>query len=261
MAPTRGGGRGRTDPRRRHPRAVGWVRPRPPRPVGGDRAVRRKALRSAIRPVISGIVLAAGSARRFGSTKQLVLFRGRPLAQHALDALASAGIDEIVVVTGHDADRVEAALLLPPQGRFVRNADHASGQSSSLAVGLHDLAEDSEGAVVLLADQPGVTDAEVRALTDAFEGRTEPHRAGSPTRTVPGRRCSPARSTPRPATCTATSALVRSWPRIRIGSKTSLSPSRPPPTSTARRTSRTTDQLRRRRTIVRSLGCSNPNRA
>jgi molybdenum cofactor cytidylyltransferase len=120
--------------------------------------------------VISGIVLAAGEGRRFGATKQVVPYRGRPLAQYAVDALASAGIDEIVVVIGHDADRVEAALFLPPQGRFVRNADHASGQSSSLAVGLHDLAADSEGAVVLLADQPGVTDAEVRALTDAFGG-------------------------------------------------------------------------------------------
>jgi molybdenum cofactor cytidylyltransferase len=119
--------------------------------------------------VISGIVLAAGSARRFGSTKQLVAFRGRPLAQHAVDALASAGVDEIVVVTGHDAERVEEGLALPPQGRFVRNADHATGQSSSLAAGLHDLADDSEGAVVLLADQPGVTDAEVRALVEAFE--------------------------------------------------------------------------------------------
>jgi molybdenum cofactor cytidylyltransferase len=119
--------------------------------------------------VISGIILAAGAGHRFGATKQVVLFRGRPLAQHAVDALASAGIDELVVVTGHDAERVEAALALPPQGRFVRNADHPTGQSSSLAAGLHDLAADSEGAVVLLADQPGVTDAEVRALVDAFQ--------------------------------------------------------------------------------------------
>jgi molybdenum cofactor cytidylyltransferase len=119
--------------------------------------------------VISGIVLAAGAGRRFGATKQVVPYRGRPLAQHAIDALASAGIGEIVVVTGHDADRVEGALALPPHGRFVRNPDHATGQSSSLAVGLHDLADDSEGAVVLLADQPGVTDAEVRALIESFE--------------------------------------------------------------------------------------------
>ena len=119
--------------------------------------------------MISGIVLAAGSGRRFGATKQVVPYRGKPLAQHAVDALASASVGEVVVVTGHDADEVERALALPPQGRFVRNADHATGQASSLAAGLHHLDHDSEGAVVLLADQPGVTDAEVRALIDAFE--------------------------------------------------------------------------------------------
>jgi molybdenum cofactor cytidylyltransferase len=118
--------------------------------------------------VISGIVLAAGSGSRFGDTKQLATFRGRPLAQHAIDALTGGGVGEIVVVTGHDADAVERALRLPPHGRYVRNPDHATGQASSLAAGLHGLAADSEAAVVLLADQPGVTDAEVRALVEAF---------------------------------------------------------------------------------------------
>ena len=119
--------------------------------------------------MISGIVLAAGSGTRFGGTKQLALHHGKPLAQYAIDALASAGVDELVVVTGHDADAVERALRLPPQGRFVLKPDHGTGQSSSLSAGLHALSDDSEGAVVLLADQPGVTDAEVRAMIDAFE--------------------------------------------------------------------------------------------
>lgn len=118
--------------------------------------------------MISGIVLAAGSGTRFGGTKQLAAFRGKPLGQHAVDALASAGVDEIVVVTGHDAPEVERAIRLPPQGRFARNLDHASGQASSLAAGLHALGGQSEAAVILLADQPGVTDAEVRALVEAF---------------------------------------------------------------------------------------------
>lgn len=118
--------------------------------------------------MISGIVLAAGSGTRFGGTKQLAEFRGKPLAQHAVETLASAGADEILVVTGHDASHVERGIRLPPQGRFVRNPDHASGQSSSLAAGLHAVAGTSEAAVILLADQPGVTDAEVRALIDAF---------------------------------------------------------------------------------------------
>jgi molybdenum cofactor cytidylyltransferase len=118
--------------------------------------------------VISGIVLAAGAGTRFGGTKQLAPHRGAPLAQHAVDALTAAGVGELVVVTGHDAHEVERALRLPPHGRFVRNPDHASGQASSLSAGLRALADASEAAVVLLADQPGVTDAEVRALIDAF---------------------------------------------------------------------------------------------
>lgn len=118
--------------------------------------------------MISGVVLAAGSGSRFGGTKQLAELRGKPLVQYAVDALSSAGVGEIVIVTGHDAEAVERALRLPPQGRSVRSPDHASGQASSLAAGLHALGDDSEAAVVLLADQPGVTDAEVRALIDAF---------------------------------------------------------------------------------------------
>lgn len=118
--------------------------------------------------MISGIVLAAGFGSRFGGTKQLAIFRGKPLAQHPVDALASAGVHEIVVVTGHDAESVETSIHLPPHARFVRNPDHASGLASSLGAGLHAVAEDSEAAIVLLADQPGITDAELRALIDAF---------------------------------------------------------------------------------------------
>ena len=116
--------------------------------------------------MISGVVLAAGEARRFGSTKQLVLLEDRPLVLHAVDALLDAGVDEIVVVTGHDADRVEA--LLPDTVRIVRNPAYRDGQSTSLAAALHALDDASEAAVVLMADQPGVTSDDVRALIDAF---------------------------------------------------------------------------------------------
>jgi molybdenum cofactor cytidylyltransferase len=118
--------------------------------------------------MISGIVLAAGSATRFGSTKQLAMVNGKPLAQYAVDALAEVGADELVVVTGHDADAVEAALTLPAAGRFARNLDHRRGQSSSLAAALRDLDDRSEAAIVLMADQPGVSARDLRALIDRF---------------------------------------------------------------------------------------------
>ena len=45
---------------------------------------------------------------------------------------------------------------------------HRDGQATSLAAGLHAVSDDSEAAVVLLADQPGVTTEDVTALVDGF---------------------------------------------------------------------------------------------
>jgi len=118
--------------------------------------------------VISGVVLAAGTGSRFGATKQLVVVDGKPLAQHAVDALVEADVDELVVVTGHDAVRVASGLFLPPDVRVVYNAAYRDGQATSLAAALHALDDQSEAAVVLMADQPGVTAEVVRALVARF---------------------------------------------------------------------------------------------
>ena len=121
--------------------------------------------------MITGIVLAAGSSTRFGRTKQVELYHGAPLAQRPVDALEAAGVDEIVIVVGHEAPAVRDALRLPANARIVENAGHADGQASSLIVGLRSAGDDSDGAVVLLADQPGIGARHVRALVGAFEVR------------------------------------------------------------------------------------------
>jgi molybdenum cofactor cytidylyltransferase len=124
--------------------------------------------------VISALVLAAGSATRFGRTKQLEVLRDKPLPQHAIDAAVEAGLGEIVVVLGHDADAVEAALRLPASARVVRNPAYASGLASSLAAGLRALGGAADAAIVLLGDQPGITATHLRALVDAFHHRSSP---------------------------------------------------------------------------------------
>ena len=94
---------------------------------------------------------------------------GKPLVRHAVDAAIDAGLAEIVVVLGHEADRVLEALgELPTICRTVINPRFGDGQSSSLAVGLQTASEESQAAVVLLADQPGVSAATVGALVRAF---------------------------------------------------------------------------------------------
>ena len=116
--------------------------------------------------MISGVVLAAGTSSRFGSTKQVAVVDGKPLVVHAIDALREAGVGELIVVVGHDADVVEAAL--PDDALIVRNPAYRDGQATSLAAALHAAAADSEAAVVLQADQPGVTAHDLRALIGGF---------------------------------------------------------------------------------------------
>ncbi len=59
------------------------------------------------------VIMAAGKGTRMKSSVPKVLQRlgGKPLVQHVLDTAASLGAGQVVVVTGHSADVVEAALL------------------------------------------------------------------------------------------------------------------------------------------------------
>jgi molybdenum cofactor cytidylyltransferase len=121
--------------------------------------------------VIAAVVLAAGTGSRFGGTKQLATYGGRPLVRHAVDAARGAGIEEVVVVVGHDADSVAAAA---GEVRVVSNPRYAEGLSTSLAAGLCALGPEVDSAVVLLADQPGIDADLVRTLLVGAEHREEP---------------------------------------------------------------------------------------
>jgi molybdenum cofactor cytidylyltransferase len=126
--------------------------------------------------MITGVVLAAGTSSRLRGArpKQLLELDDRPLVQHAVDVAAEAGLDEVVVVTGHAADDVEAALRLPPNARAVRNPAFAEGMAGSLRVGLAAAGPTSDAVVVLLADQPGVSADTIREVVEAFRSSGSP---------------------------------------------------------------------------------------
>jgi CTP:molybdopterin cytidylyltransferase MocA len=117
---------------------------------------------------VVAIVLAAGAATRFGSVKQLAPLEDRPLLQHPLDALAAAGIDDVVVVLGAEAAAIEEAIAWRTERRRV-NPRPTDGLASSLRVGLDAAAEDraAEAVLVVLGDQPSVRPEVLRAVIDA----------------------------------------------------------------------------------------------
>jgi CTP:molybdopterin cytidylyltransferase MocA len=122
--------------------------------------------------VIGAIVLAAGSGSRFGGPKQLAGLGGEPLVRSPIRAAREAGIERVVVVVGSDADAVSEAV--GDRAVVVRNDRWREGQSTSLVAGLGALGGEVDDAVVLLADQPGITAEHLRALLDAAPRRPEP---------------------------------------------------------------------------------------
>ncbi len=60
--------------------------------------------------MLPAIVPAAGMSTRLGRNKLLLPFKGQPLIAHAVDTLMASKVDEIIVVLGHEADQVRAAI-------------------------------------------------------------------------------------------------------------------------------------------------------
>ncbi len=105
---------------------------------------------------VAALVLAAGrSSRMGGPNKLLAKIRGRPLVRMVADAVLASRARPVMVVTGHQRERVEAALAGLPVD-FVYNAHFAEGLGSSLRAGIAALPAQADAVIVCLGDMPQV---------------------------------------------------------------------------------------------------------
>ena len=118
---------------------------------------------------VGAILLAAGRSTRMGADNKLLAeIGGKSLVRIAAEEALKSRARPIVVVTGHQPERVQAAL----RGldlRIVHNPDFADGLSTSLKAGLSALPDDIDGALVLLADMPRVDATLIDKLIGAFD--------------------------------------------------------------------------------------------
>lgn len=123
---------------------------------------------------IAGVVLAAGQSRRMGEVNKLLAeIEGTPMVVRAVDAVLASGADPVLVVTGHESEKIRAAVAGRPI-RFVHNPDHAAGLSGSLRTALAAIPDEAEGALICLGDMPRVTVEHLARLVETFEAQDEP---------------------------------------------------------------------------------------
>ena len=120
-------------------------------------------------PNVSALVPAAGRSTRMGPVNKLLApFDGRAMVRHVVEQLAGSSVRPIVVVTGHEAERVREALD-GAGASFVHNPAYREGLSGSIRAGLAALPESAEAALVCLGDMPLVTPEHVERLVAAFD--------------------------------------------------------------------------------------------
>jgi CTP:molybdopterin cytidylyltransferase MocA len=105
-----------------------------------------------------------------GVAKSLIRLQGVPLISRQLVALSGAGVDEVVVVTGHARDAIEDAVRSYVV-TLAHNDAHGDGQQGSVRAGLAALSGPFDAVIVAPSDQPLIGAGDLTELIGAFKKR------------------------------------------------------------------------------------------
>lgn len=117
--------------------------------------------------MVTGVILAAGQARRMGQSKQLLPLGEKPMIWHVA-ATACQALSRVMVITGaYEAEITKVLQDLPLE--IIYNENWEQGQASSVKKAVQSIPEDAQGVVFLLADQPLVDVMLIKELIQAYQ--------------------------------------------------------------------------------------------
>ena len=122
---------------------------------------------------VAAVLLAAGGSRRMGQTKQLLPIDGQPMVRRVAQTVCQAGLAQVVAVVGAEGERVARALA-DLDLEIVHNQAWQRGMSTSVRAGIEALRPEIEAALLVLADQPGLTLDALKALVEAYRATRAP---------------------------------------------------------------------------------------
>lgn len=112
------------------------------------------------------VVLAAGMSSRLGNPKQLLIYHGKSLLKHTVDAALQTPMRPVVVVVGANSDAVKKEIK-KMEIVIEENKEWQEGMASSLRCGLEAVqkrSDDVDGIIFMVCDQPYVTQSLLDSL-------------------------------------------------------------------------------------------------
>jgi molybdenum cofactor cytidylyltransferase len=117
---------------------------------------------------IAGLILAGGASRRMGTAKALLTLRGETFLDRLIRVIGER-CDPVVVVLGHEPEKIRSGLRAPGRAEFTVNRDYELGQLTSLQCGLRAVPPESQAVLFTPVDYPAIQPETIRALAAAFQ--------------------------------------------------------------------------------------------
>ena len=116
---------------------------------------------------IGVVVLMAGCSNRMPEGNKLLMTLGDTgvsVAEQTIQTIVSAGYTSILIVTGHDADKLRT-VLEDVDVQWVHNSRYKDGMGTSIARAFHNI-ESWDAALIVLGDMPFVSVATLQFLRE-----------------------------------------------------------------------------------------------
>lgn len=121
--------------------------------------------------MFTAIVLAAGLSKRMGTANKLLLpYKGKTIIERTILNLLDAGIEEVIVVTGFEADKITMAVQYLPV-RIIYNTAYEKGMTTSIQKGV--TVAHGKDFMICLGDMYAITPEEYNVIRMSFEAQVK----------------------------------------------------------------------------------------
>ena len=124
------------------------------------------------KPVLAGLLLAAGASARLGQPKQLLMYQGQALLNRAVSVMEPYCKEPVILMLGAHAAAIQSALK-DQAVQVVHNPQWQEGKAASIRGGLAHVPVGTDGVLIMLCDQPLITGDDIGKLVDAWMSAPE----------------------------------------------------------------------------------------